>query len=259
MPNTTWKIGRKFPFLVRDRHGNNINFRLECRLDKGNKRFVLRWQDPTDLDPETGKKKSKTKSFKSYEEAFQRVKDFEFREDQRNSGAKQRLTFLSDDQLRDAEMVISLLPNDLSLKVVAESYLAELPNKEATINEVYQEWIQEAERANKRSSTISSRKDTTREFRKLYGTKKAHKVTFKDVETIVFKNLKNGNKPSSQTIKNRWSGIRALMNRAISKGYLRKDGNPCEIYNGFSELSSSTPNKTLNFSSTRIISGYALS
>jgi len=187
------------------------------------------------------------------------VKDFEFREDQRNSGAKQRLTFLSDDQLRDAEMVISLLPNDLSLKVVAESYLAELPNKEATINEVYQEWIQEAERANKRSSTISSRKDTTREFRKLYGTKKAHKVTFKDVEAIVFKNLKNGNKPSSQTIKNRWSGIRALMNRAVSKGYLRKDGNPCEIYNGFSELSSSTPNKTLNFSSTRIISGYALS
>ena len=244
MPNTTWKIGRKFRFLVRDRHGNNINFRLECRLDKGNKRFVLRWQDPTDLDPETGKKKSKTKSFKSYEEAFQRVKDFEFREDQRNSGAKQRLTFLSDDQLRDAEMVISLLPNDLSLKVVAESYLAELPNKEATINEVYKEWIQEAERANKRSSTISSRKDTTREFRKLYGTKKAHKVTFKDVEAIVFKNLKNGNKPSSQTIKNRWSGIRALMNRAISKGYLRKDGNPCEIYNGFSELPSSTPNKT---------------
>ena len=34
------------------------------------------------------------------------------------------------------------------------------------------------------------------------------------------------------------------MNRAISKGYLRKDGNPCEIYNGFSELPSSTPNKT---------------
>jgi integrase len=103
--------------------------------------------------------------------------------------------------------------------------------------------MQEAERANKRSSTISSRKDTTREFRKLYGSKKAHKVTFKDVESIVFKNLKNGNKPSSQTIKNRWSGIRALMNRAISKGYLRKDGNPCETYNGFSELPSSTPNK----------------
>ena len=98
MPNTNWKIGRKIPFLVRDRHGNNISFRLECRLDKGNKRFVLRWQDPTDLDPETGKKKSKTKSFKSYEEAFQRVKDFEFREDQRNSGSKQRLTFLSDYQ-----------------------------------------------------------------------------------------------------------------------------------------------------------------
>jgi integrase len=243
MPNTTWKNGRKFSFPVRDRHGNNINFRLKCQPDKGNKRFVLRWQNPSVLNPITGKKKSEYKNFETYEEAFQYIKNFEFKEDQRNSGAKQRLTFLSDEQLRDAEMAISLLPNDLSLKVVAESYLAELPNKEATINEVYQEWIQEAERANKRSSTISSRKDTTREFRKLYGTKKAHKVTFKDVEAIVFKNLKNGNKPSSQTIKNRWSGIRALMNRAISKGYLRKDGNPCETYNGFSELPSSTPNK----------------
>ena len=244
MPNTTWKNGRKFSFPVRDRHGNDINFRLKCQPDKGNKRFVLRWQNPSVLNPITGKKKSEYKNFETYEEAFQYIKNFEFKEDQRNSGAKQRLTFLSDEQLRDAEMAISLLPNDLTLKVVAKSYLADLPNKEATINEVYQEWMQEAERANKRSSTISSRKDTTREFRKLYGTKKAHKVTFKDVEAIVFKNLKNGNKPSSQTIKNRWSGIRALMNRAVSKGYLRKDGNPCETYNGFSELPSSTPNKT---------------
>ena len=150
MPNTTWKNGRKFSFPVRDRHGNNINFRLECRLDKGNKRFVLRWQDPTDLDPKTGKKKSKTKSCKSYEEAFQRVKDFEFREDQRSSRAKQRLTFLSDDQLRDAEMALSTLPNGLSLKEVVDQFVQELPSKEATINEIYEAWMTEGKRAGKR-------------------------------------------------------------------------------------------------------------
>ena len=70
MPNTTWKNGRKFSFPVRDRHGNNINFRLECQLDKGNKRFVLRWQDPTDLDPLTGKKEIKDKNLQELRGSF---------------------------------------------------------------------------------------------------------------------------------------------------------------------------------------------
>ena len=244
MPNTTWKNGRKFSFPVRDRHGNNINFRLECRLDKGNKRFVLRWQDPTDLDPKTGKKKSKTKSCKSYEEAFQRVKDFEFREDQRSSRAKQRLTFLSDDQLRDAEMALSTLPNGLSLKEVVDQFVQELPSKEATINEIYEAWMTEGKRAGKRKSSISSREDRTRDFRATHGKKMAHKVTFKDVEEVVFKKLQNGKDPSDRTIINRWSCIRSLMNRAIQKGYVKKDGNPCEIENGFCELPSPTASKT---------------
>ena len=86
----------------------------------------------TDLKPD-GKKKDKTKTFKSYEEAYQRVKDFEFAEDQRNSRAKQRLTFLSDDeQLRDAEMALSTLPNGLKkLKDVVDQFVQELPTKEA--------------------------------------------------------------------------------------------------------------------------------
>lgn len=244
MPNTSWKNGRKFSLPVRDRHGNNINFRLECQLDKGNKRFVLRWQDPTDLDPETGKKKSKTKSFKSYEEAFQRVKDFEFREDQRNSRAKQRLTFLSDDQLRDAEMALSTLPNGIKLKDVVDQFVQELPSKEATINEIYEEWMTEGKRAGKRKSSISSREDRTRDFRAIHGNKMAHKITFKDVEEVVFKKLQNGKDPSERTIVNRWSCIRSLMNRAIQKGYAKKDGNPCEVNNGFPETPTPTPSKT---------------
>jgi len=50
MTNTRWKKGKKLSFPVRDGYGNDINFRLDCQLDKGNKRFVLRWQGPTDLD-----------------------------------------------------------------------------------------------------------------------------------------------------------------------------------------------------------------
>ena len=34
------------------------------------------------------------------------------------------------------------------------------------------------------------------------------------------------------------------MNKAINKGYLKKDSNPCEHSNGFSEFSSPTPNKS---------------
>lgn len=252
MPNTTWKNGRKFSFPVRDRHGNNINFRLECQLDKGNKRFVLRWQDPTDLEPLTGKKKSKTKTCMSYEEAFQRVKDFEFREDQRNSSAKQRLTFLSDEQLRDAEMALSSLPNGIKLKDVVDQFVQELPSKEATINEVYEEWMSEGKRSGKRKSSISSREDRTRGFRSTHGNKMAHKITFKDVEEVVFKKLQNGGVPSDRTIINRWSCIRSLMNRAIEKGYVKRDGNPCEIRNGFSELPSPSPSKTfLSIEETR--------
>ena len=141
--------GRRFSFPVRDGFNNNINFRLECQLDKGNKRFVLRWQDPTLLDPLTGKKRSKTKSFKDYESAFQYIKDFEFREDLRNDKAKSRVTFLTESQLRDAEHARSILPNDLSLKMMAEDFLSQLPTKEATINEIYMEWIIEAKRAKK--------------------------------------------------------------------------------------------------------------
>jgi voltage-gated potassium channel len=210
MSNTTWKNGRKFSFLVRDRHGNNINLRLECQLDKGNKRFVLRWQDPSDLEPETGKKKSKTKSCKSYEEAFQRVKDFEFKEDQRNSGAKQRLTFLSDDQLRDAEMALSTLPNGLNLEEVVDQFVQDLPSKEATINETYDVWMSEGKRAGKRKSSISSRKDLTRDFRAAHGNKMVHKDSIKDMEEVVIKKLQNGKVPSDRTIINRWSCIRSL-------------------------------------------------
>ena len=243
MPKTSWKKGRKFSFPVRDRHGNDINFRLECQIDKGNKRFVLRWRDPTDLKPD-GKKKDKTKTFKSYEEAYQRVKDFEFAEDQRNSRAKQRLTFLSDEQLRDAEMALSTLPNGLKLKDVVDQFVQELPTKEATINEIYEAWMTEGRRAGKRKSSISTRQDRTRDFRATYGNKMAHKITFKDVEDVVFKKLQNGKDPSERTIVNRWSCIRSLMNRAIQKGYVKKDGNPCEVHNGFPETPTPTPSKT---------------
>jgi hypothetical protein len=244
MANTSWKKGRSFSFPVRDGFNNNINFRLECQFDKGNKRFVLRWQDPTDLNPKTGKKKSKTKSFKDYESAFQNIKDFEFREDLRNDKAKSRVTFLSEGQLRDAEQAISILPNNLTLKMVAEDFLSQLPTKEATINEIYEEWITEAKRAKKRPSSISSRADRTRNFRSSFGNKKAHNINYKQVEQIVFKKLKDGNEPSAQTITNRWRGIRSLMNRAIDKGYVRRGANPCEHSNGFSELPSPTPNKS---------------
>ena len=74
MPNTSWKNGRKFSLPVRDRHGNNINFRLECQLDKGNKRFVLRWQDPTDLDPETGKKNQRQNLSRVTKKLFKELK-----------------------------------------------------------------------------------------------------------------------------------------------------------------------------------------
>lgn len=244
MAKTSWKKGRSFSFPVRDGFNNNINFRLECQLDKGNKRFVLRWQDPTNLDPQTGKKRSKTKSFKDYESAFQHIKDFEFREDLRNDKAKSRVTFLSESQLRDAEHAISILPNNLTLKLVAEDFLSQLPTKEAKINEIYEEWITEAKLAKKRPSSISSREDRTRSFRATFGNTKAHNINYKHVEQVVFQKLKNGNEPAAQTITNRWRGIRSLMNRAIDKGYVRKGGNPCEHSNGFSELPSSTPNKS---------------
>jgi hypothetical protein len=244
MTNTRWKKGKKLSFPVRDGYGNDINFRLECQLDKGNKRFVLRWQDPIDVEPHTGKKKSKTKSFKDYDSAFRHVKDFEFREDLRNDKAKSRVTFLSETQLRDAEHAITILPNNLTLKMVVEDFLSQLPTKEATINEIYVEWITEAKRAKKRPSTISSREDRTRDFRATFGGSKAHNINYKHVEQIVFRKLKNGNEPSAQTITNRWRGIRSLMNRAIDKGYVKKGGNPCEHSNGFSELPSPSPNKS---------------
>ena len=244
MANTSWKKGRSFSFPVRDGFNNNINFRLECQLDKGNKRFVLRWQDPTYLNPKTGKKKSKTKSFKDYESAYNYVEDFKLKENLRNSTATKRVTFLSDAQLRDAEMAIASIPNGITLKQIAELFVSDLPNKEATINELYEEWKKEGERAGKRESSIKSRADRTREFRSSFGLKKAHTISFKDVEKSVFKKLKNGNQPSEQTIVNRWSGIRALINRGIQKGYVKKDGNPCEACNGFSDLPSPTPSKT---------------
>ena len=139
MANTSWKIGRSSSFLVIDGFNKNINFRLDCRLDKGNKRFVLRWQDPTDLNPKTGKKKSKTKSFKDYESAYNYVEDFKLKENLRNSTATKRVTFLSDAQLRDAEMAIASIPNGITLKQIAELFISDLPNKEATINELYEE------------------------------------------------------------------------------------------------------------------------
>jgi hypothetical protein len=244
MTNTKWKKGKKLSFPVRDSFGNDINFRLECQLDKSNKRFVLRWQDPTDRNLQTGKKKSKTKSFKDYETAYQYVKDFECREGIKNDRAKSLVTFLSHDQLRDAEYAFATLPKGVSLKEVAEQFVADLPNKEATINEVYEEWIKEAERSGKKQTSISSRNETTKSFRNSFGKKLAHHITFKDVEKVVYQKLVNGNEPSDQTIVNRHSGIRALMNRAIQKGYVKKDGNPCESYNGFSELPSPSPSKT---------------
>jgi integrase len=244
MPKTSWKNGRKWKFPVVDGFNNNITFHLDCRIDKGNKKFILRWQSPTDLDPVTGKKKRKSKSYVDYETALRFVKDFEFREGIRNSKAKAKVTFLTDEQLRDAEMAISLIPNGISLKEIADQYNEQLPNKEVSINKLFEEWIEEASRTGLRESSISSRGDRTKEFRETFGYKKAHKITFQDVEEIVFKKLANGKKPSDQTIVNRWSGIRALLNRGIQKGYVRKDGNPCEVSNGFSGVPTPTPVKT---------------
>lgn len=222
MSKFEWKKGKRKSFPTRDGYGNDINFRLECQLDKGNKRFVLRWQDSTDRDPETGKKKSKTKSFKDYERAYQYVKDFEFREDLRNDKAKKRLTFLSEDQLRDAEIALRRLPNNITLDQLSRNYLKEIPKKEATVEKVLREWIVEAKRANKRPASISSMKDRTRTFVSTFGDTNVHQINYKDVEHVVFRRLKNGAQPTAQTIKNRWSAIRALMNKAINKGYLKE-------------------------------------
>lgn len=172
------------------------------------------------------------------------MEDLKLKENLRNSRVKQRVTFLSEDQLHDAEIAIESIPTGTTLKQIVEQFLSEQPNKEATVNELYEEWKKEAERAGKRDSSIKSRADRTREFRSSYGLKKVHTITFKDVENIVFKKLKNGKKASEQTIVNRWSDIRSLFNRGIHKGYVKKDGNPCDICNGFSDLSSPTASKT---------------
>ena len=55
--------------------------------------------------PETGKKIEQIVQGLR-KRAYQYVKDFEFREDLRNDKAKKRLTFLSEDQLRDAEIAL---------------------------------------------------------------------------------------------------------------------------------------------------------
>ena len=121
-------------------------------------------------------------------------------------------------------MALSTLPNGIKLKDVVDQFVLELPSKEATINEVYEEWMSEGKRSGKRKSSISSREDRTRDFRSTHGNKMAHKITFKDVEEVVFKKLQNGGVPSDRTIINRWSCIRSLMNRAIEKGYVKKMG-----------------------------------
>lgn len=244
MSKTSWKNGRKWKFPVIDGFNNNITYHLNCRLDKSNKKFILRWVSPTELCSVTGKKKRRSLTFDDYETAFRFVKDFEFSEGIRNSKARPKVTFLTDDQLRDAEMARDILTNGISLKRIAELYNEQLPNTEVTIDKLFKEWIDEALRTGLRESSISSRGDRTKEFRKTFGYKKAHKITFQDVEEIVFKKLANGKKPSDQTIVNRWSGIRSLLNRGIQKGYIRRDGNPCEVSNGFSGIPSPSPVKT---------------
>ena len=140
-------------------------------------------------------------------------------------------------------MELSALPNALSLKEVADQFVQELPNKEAMIDEIYEDWIKEGKRSGKRKSSISSKEDRTRDFRTTHGNKMVHKITFKDAEEVVFKKLQNGQDLSDRTIVNRWSCIRSLMNRAIQKVYVKKDGNPCEIHNGFPE----TPTQSKTF------------
>lgn len=248
MNSQKWVKGKKFPFPTKNRHGDIIKFTIDCQNDKGNKRFVVRWSDPTEKDAR-GKSKQKSKTCETFDKAHNWIKDFELKEDIVNSEAKSRVTFLTESQLRDAEMAYSCLPikikvKDHPLKEIAEQFVANLPNKEAKIEDVFNEWIQEAERSQKRKSSIESRKDRTREFIAKCGHIYAHKITYKEVEKIVYAKLKNGNDPSNQTIINRHSGVRSLMNRAIEKGYVKKDGNPCETYNGFSDLPSTAPSKT---------------
>ena len=210
------KVGDSEVIRVKNREGVKVSFRVvRIKLRNGSLKYRVQWTEPI-----KGIKK-KDRGDKRFNERWE-VESFVIRweEDESAIAGKytNRPTTLTQQQLKDAEYAIGLLPDQVTLQQAAQFYLDGSPNENKSVQEAYDAWMTSGkDEENLRKISLDDRRNSLREFIKKYGWQSLIGVNEEMVRTLIFK---RGRKP--QTAIGYLSNFKAFFNFCIKREWLKK-------------------------------------
>ena len=129
------KVGDSEVIRVKNREGVKVSFRVvRIKLRNGSLKYRVQWTEPI-----KGIKK-KDRGDKRFNERWE-VESFvsKWEEDESAIAGKytNRPTTLTQQQLKDAEYAIGILPQNITLQKAAQFYIEGSPNENKTVKEAY--------------------------------------------------------------------------------------------------------------------------
>tara|TARA_B100001057_G_scaffold88321_1_gene84428 strand:+ start:1409 stop:1945 length:537 start_codon:yes stop_codon:yes gene_type:complete len=157
------KVGDNEVIRVKNREGFKVSFRVvRIKLRNSSLKYRVQWTEPI-----KGIKK-KDRGDKRFKERWE-VESFvsEWEEDEAAIAGKytNRPTTLTQQQLKDAEYAIGLLPHDITLQKAAQFYLDGSPDENKSVQDAYDAWMNSGkEEENLRKVSLDDRKNSLRTF-----------------------------------------------------------------------------------------------
>ena len=157
------KVGDSEVIRVKNREGFKVSFRVvRIKLRNSSLKYRVQWTEPI---KGIKKKDRGDKRFKERCEVESFVSEWE--EDEAAIAGKytNRPTTLTQQQLKDAEYAIGLLPHDITLQKAAQFYLDGSPDENKSVQEAYDAWMNSGkEEENLRKVSLDDRKNSLRTF-----------------------------------------------------------------------------------------------
>ncbi len=209
------KVGETDVIKVKNREGDKVSFRvIRIKLGNGKLKYRVQWTEPI-----KGVKK-KDRGDKRFNERWQ-VESFvnRWEEDEAAIAGKytNRPTTLTQQQLKDAEYAIGLLPDNITLQKAAKFFMDATPDVNKTVKEAYDSWILcGRDEENLRKISLDDRRNRLRGFIKKHGWQSLVGVNEDMVRPFVFK---SGRKP--QTAIGYLSNFRAFFTFCIKREWLK--------------------------------------
>ena len=201
---------------VKNREGNKVTFRIvRIKLGNGKLKYRVQWTEPI-----KGIKKL-DRGDKRFGEKWE-VESFvsKWEEDESAIAGKytNRPTTLTQQQLKDAEYAIGILPQNITLQKAAQFYIDGSPNENKTVKEAYDSWMMVGrDEENLRKISLDDRKNGLLSFIKKHGWQSLVGINEELVRPFIFK---SGRKP--QTSLGYLANFKAFFNFCIKREWLKK-------------------------------------